>query len=253
MDGRLKNRVAVVTGGGSGIGLAAVRRLTNEGAVVVAGDINSDVRSVVAEAGGVYRRVDVTDADSVAGLYDFAHREFGTVDVAFNNAGIAPRTDGSILRTDLETWHQVQAVNLTSVFLCCKAVLPYMIAQHRGSIINTSSLAAVMGTITSQISYAASKGGILSLSRELGVAYAREGVRVNAICPGVVETPLVRELFSKDPREVNRRLVHIPAGRFARPEEISSVVAFLASDDSSYVTASSLMVDGGTSAAYVVL
>jgi NAD(P)-dependent dehydrogenase (short-subunit alcohol dehydrogenase family) len=176
---------------------------------------------------------------------------YGGIDIAFNNAGISPPDDDSILTTELEVWRRVQEVNLTSVYLCCKAVLPYMLEQRSGSIINTASFVAVMGAATSQVSYTASKGGVLSLSRELGVQFARDGIRVNALCPGPVNTPLLQQLFAKDPERAARRLVHIPAGRFAEPEEIANAVLFLASDESSFITASQFLVDGGISGAYV--
>ena len=168
-----------------------------------------------------------------------------------NNAGISPPDDDSILTTGLHAWRRVQEVNLTSVYLCCQAVLPYMLEQGRGSIINTASFVAVMGSATSQISYTASKGGVLALSRELGVQFARQGVRVNALCPGPVNTPLLRELFAADPERAARRLVHVPMGRFAEAEEIANAALFLASDESSFITASQFLVDGGISAAYV--
>ena len=180
-----------------------------------------------------------------------AHLRYGSVDIAFNNAGISPPDDDSILDTGLDAWRRVQEVNLTSVFLCCKAVLPYMREQRRGSIINTASFVAVMGAATSQISYTASKGGVLAMSRELGVQFAREGIRVNALCPGPVDTPLLRELFAKDPERAARRLVHIPMGRFADATEIANAVLFLANDESSFVTAATFLVDGGISGAYV--
>ena len=173
------------------------------------------------------------------------------MDIAFNNAGISPPDDDSILTTELDAWRRVQEVNLTSVYLCCRAALPYMIEQGRGSIINTASFVAVLGAATSQISYSASKGGVLSLSRELGVQFARQGIRVNALCPGPVNTPLLREVFASDPERAARRLVHIPMGRFAEADEIANAVLFLASDESSFITASTFLVDGGISAAYV--
>ena len=252
MSGRLADRVVVITGGCSGIGLASARRLAAEGGTVVIGDLD-EARGpdLAAELGGVFLRVDVTDAEQVAALFALAHDRFGSVDVAFNNAGISPPEDDSILDTDLQTWRRVQEVNLTSVYLCCRAALPYMLQQHRGSIINTASFVAVMGAATSQISYSASKGGVLSLSRELGVQFARSGVRVNALCPGPVNTPMLRELFASDPERAARRLVHVPMGRFAEPEEIANAVLFLASDESSFVNASTFLVDGGISAAYV--
>jgi NAD(P)-dependent dehydrogenase (short-subunit alcohol dehydrogenase family) len=252
MAGRVEGRVAVVTGGCSGIGLASVRRLAAEGARVVIGDV--DLRrgpEVAEEVGGTFQPCDVTSKDEVDALFATAQRVYGSVDIAFNNAGISPPEDDSILDTDLDAWRRVQDVNLTSVYLCCKAVLPYMLEQGRGSIINTASFVAVMGAATSQISYSASKGGVLTMSRELGVQFARQGVRVNALCPGPVNTPMLQELFAKDPERAARRLVHIPLGRFAEPEEMANAVLFLASDESSFVTASTFLVDGGISGAYV--
>ncbi len=250
--GRLDGRTAVITGGCSGIGLATVRRFAYEGAHVVIGDVDDARGPVVAEeAGGLYVHCDVTDVEQVEAMFAAANNEYGSVDIAFNNAGISPPDDDSILDTGIEAWRRVQEVNLTSVYLCCKAVLPYMLEQKRGSIINTASFVAVMGAATSQISYTASKGGVLAMSRELGVQFAHEGVRVNAICPGPVNTPLLQELFATDPERAARRLVHIPLGRFAEPEEIASAVLFLASDDSSFITASQFLVDGGISGAYV--
>jgi NAD(P)-dependent dehydrogenase (short-subunit alcohol dehydrogenase family) len=193
----------------------------------------------------------VSAEDDVRRIYATAHEAYGSIDIAFNNAGISPPDDDSILTTGLDAWNAVQQVNLTSVYLCCKHAIGYMRRQGRGSVINTASFVAVMGSATSQISYTASKGGVLALSRELGVQFAREGIRVNALCPGPVNTPLLRELFAKDPERAARRLVHVPAGRFAEAEEIAAAVAFLASDDASFITASSFMVDGGISAAYV--
>jgi NAD(P)-dependent dehydrogenase (short-subunit alcohol dehydrogenase family) len=251
---RLEGRTAVVTGGCSGIGLATVRRFAEEGAHVVIGDLDDAGGPGIAdEVGGTYVHADVTDAEEVAVLFATAKAagDSDGVDVAFNNAGISPPDDDSIIDTGIDAWRRVQEVNLTSVYLCCKAVLPYMRARQRGSIINTASFVAVMGAATSQISYTASKGGVLAMSRELGVQFAREGIRVNALCPGPVNTPLLRELFAKDPERAQRRLVHIPAGRFAEPEEIANAVLFLASDESSFVNASTFLVDGGISGAYV--
>ncbi|MFE6000949.1 3-oxoacyl-ACP reductase [Streptomyces sp. NPDC056454] len=249
---RLVGRTAVVTGAGSGIGLATVRRLAAEGAQVVCADVDeASGKAAAEEAGGLFVRTDVTDAEQVDALFKAAFDTYGSVDIAFNNAGISPPDDDSILETGLDAWRRVQEVNLTSVFLCCKAAIPYMRAQSRGSIINTASFVARMGAATSQISYTASKGGVLAMSRELGVQFARDGIRVNALCPGPVNTPLLQELFAKDPERAARRLVHIPVGRFAEPAEIAAAVAFLASDDSSFVNATDFLVDGGIAGAYV--
>jgi NAD(P)-dependent dehydrogenase (short-subunit alcohol dehydrogenase family) len=249
---RLEGRVAVITGGGSGIGLASARRLADEGAHVVIGDMDeTSGQAAAAEVDGMFVRVDVTDADAVEAMFAAARDRYGSVDIAFNNAGISPPDDDSILETGIDAWRRVQEVNLTSVYLCCKAVLPIMLEQGRGSIINTASFVATMAAATSQISYTASKGGVLAMSRELGVQFARSGVRVNALSPGPVSTPLLMELFAKDPERAARRLVHIPVGRFGQPEEIAAAVAFLASDDSSFITASNFLVDGGISGAYV--
>jgi NAD(P)-dependent dehydrogenase (short-subunit alcohol dehydrogenase family) len=248
----LADRVAVITGAGSGIGLATAMRLASEGTTIVAVDVDEAAGKQVAdETGGLFVRADVSAEDDVRRIYATAHEAYGSVDIAFNNAGISPPDDDSILTTDLDAWHRVQQVNLTSVYLCCKHAIGYMRRQGRGSVINTASFVAVVGSATSQISYTASKGGVLALSRELGVQFAREGIRVNALCPGPVNTPLLRELFATDPERAARRLVHVPTGRFAEAEEIAAAVAFLASDDASYITASCFMVDGGISAAYV--
>jgi NAD(P)-dependent dehydrogenase (short-subunit alcohol dehydrogenase family) len=249
---RLQDRVAVITGAGSGIGLATARRMAAEGAVIVAVDIDETAGAkVAAETGGTFVAADVSREDDVQRLFDGVVAQHGRVDIAFNNAGISPPEDDSILTTGLDAWRRVQEINLTSVYLCCKHVLPHMQRAGRGSIINTASFVAVLGAATSQISYTASKGGVLAMSRELGVQFAREGIRVNALCPGPVNTPLLRELFAKDPERAARRLVHVPMGRFAEAEEIAAAVAFLASDDASFITASAFLVDGGISGAYV--
>ena len=249
---RLQDRVAVITGAASGIGLATARRFAADGATVVAVDLNTDaIKALADELGGDAITCDVTDEPAVEALFESVAARHGRVDIAFNNAGISPPDDDSILDTELDAWRRVQEVNLTSVYLCCKAAIPYMLEQKRGSIINTASFVAVMGAATSQISYSASKGGVLSMSRELGVQFAREGIRVNALCPGPVNTPLLKELFAKDPERAARRLVHVPMGRFGEAEEIAGAVLFLASDDASFITANTFLVDGGISGAYV--
>ncbi|WP_166785575.1 3-oxoacyl-ACP reductase [Cryobacterium cryoconiti] len=249
---RLAGRVAVITGGASGIGLATAKRFAAEGATVVIGDLDETAGLAAADLlDCLFVKVDVTDEDEVNALFDTAYLTYGAVDVAFNNAGISPPDDDSIETTELPAWQRVQDVNLKSVYLCCRSALRYMVKQGRGSIINTASFVAVLGSATSQISYTASKGGVLALSRELGVQFARQGIRVNALCPGPVNTPLLQELFAKDPERAARRLVHIPVGRFAEPEELAAAVAFLASDDSSFITGSTFLVDGGISSAYV--
>lgn len=249
---RLKDRVAIITGGASGIGLATARRFAAEGAAVVIADVDPAMGEAAAsEVGGIFRAVDVADQAKVDALFDGVFDQFGRLDIAFNNAGISPPDDDSIETTELPAWDRVQDVNLKSVYLCSRAALRHMVPQARGSIINTASFVALLGSATSQISYTASKGGVLALSRELGVQFARQGVRVNALCPGPVNTPLLQELFAKDPERAQRRLVHVPMGRFAEPEEMAAAVAFLASDDSSFITASAFVVDGGITNAYV--
>ncbi len=249
---RLVGKVAVITGAGSGIGRAMAVRFSAEGADVVVVDRDEEAgRSVAASVGGRFIRADVTDGAAVQGIFETTVAEHGGLDICCNNAGISPPEDDSILDTEPAAWHRVQEVNLTSVYLCCKYAIPHLIERGGGSVINTASFVAVMGAATSQIAYTASKGGVLSMSRELGVQFARQGVRVNALCPGPVNTPLLRELFAKDPERAARRLVHVPMGRFAEPEEIAAAAAFLASDDASFVTASTFLVDGGIHAAYV--
>jgi NAD(P)-dependent dehydrogenase (short-subunit alcohol dehydrogenase family) len=242
---RLDGKVCVITGTASGIGAETAKLFKEEGATVVGVDLSEDAE------GDLTIQADVTDEQQVRDMYARAREEFGHVDVLFNNAGISPPDDVSVLDTSLEAWQRVQDVNLKSVFLCCRHGIPHLLSSGGGSVINTASFVAVMGAATSQISYTASKGGVLALSRELGVEFARRGVRVNALCPGPVNTPLLEELFAKDPEQAARRLIHIPIGRFADPREIAQGALFLASDDSSYVTASTFLIDGGLSGAYV--
>jgi NAD(P)-dependent dehydrogenase (short-subunit alcohol dehydrogenase family) len=241
---RLEDKVCVVTGASGGIGAATVAVFQREGARVLGADLAPDA------PGELSLQVDVSDERQVAEMYATALERFGRIDVLFNNAGISPADDGSVLDTTLEAWERVQHANLRGVFLCCKHGIPHLLRTGGGSVINTASFVAVMGAATSQISYTASKGGVLALSRELGVEFARRGVRVNALCPGPVDTPLLQELYASDPEQAARRLVHVPLGRFARPEEIANGALFLASDESSFVTASTFLVDGGLSGAY---
>src|SRR5580692_4431726 len=246
--GRLSGRVCVVTGAVGGIGAATVALFQREGATVVGVDLQPG------SPGDLALEVDVTDEQQVREALQRVRADYGRIDVLFNNAGISPGDDGSVLETTLEAWERVQSVNLRSVFLCCKHGIPHLLENDgplRGSVINTASFVAVMGAATSQISYTASKGGVLALSRELGVEFGRRGVRVNALCPGPVATPLLLELFAKDPERVARRLVHVPMGRFAEPTEIAAAIAFLASDDASFITAAQFLVDGGIAGAYV--
>ncbi|MFM8527970.1 MAG: SDR family oxidoreductase [bacterium] len=245
MSGRLDGKVCVITGAASGIGAETAALFEQEGARVVGVDLEAGA------PGELSLQADVSDEGQVQAMYEEAAAKFGGVDVLFNNAGINPTDDKSVIDTDLEAWERVQTVNLRSVFLCCKHGSPHLLKRGGGSVINTASFVAVMGAAVSQGSYTASKGGVLALSRELGVEFARKGVRVNALCPGPVNTPLLQELFAKDPEKAERRLVHVPMGRFGEAREIAQGVLFLASDDSSFVTASTFLVDGGLSAAYI--
>lgn len=244
MAGRLEGKVCVITGAASGIGAETARRFRAQGATVAGVDLREGAE------GDLTLTADVTDEQAVVELYAQVHEAFGRIDVLFNNAGISPTDDESVLDTTLEAWQRVQRVNLDSVFLCCKHGIPHLLESGGGSVINTASFVATLGAATSQIAYTASKGGVLALSRELGVELARRGVRVNALCPGPVDTPLLQELFAKDPVAAARRLVHVPMGRFARAGEIADAVIFLASDESSFITATPFMVDGGISQAY---
>jgi NAD(P)-dependent dehydrogenase (short-subunit alcohol dehydrogenase family) len=244
--GRLEGKVCVVTGAAGGIGSATAAVFQREGATVVGVDVHD--RS----PGDLALAVDVTEEHAVREMYARVRADYGHIDVLFNNAGISPDDDASVLDTTLEAWQRVQDVNLKSVFLCCKHGIPHLLDNERGgSVINTASFVAIMGAATSQISYTASKGGVLSLSRELGVEFARRGVRVNALCPGPVDTPLLRELFATDEARAARRLVHVPMGRFGTAEEIANGALFLASDESSFMTAATFLIDGGISGAYV--
>ncbi len=245
MPGRLDGKVCVITGAASGIGAEAARLFAEEGGRVVGVDVDPGAEGELA------LQADVTDEEQVRGVYERARGELGRIDVLFNNAGISPTDDASVLETTVEAWQRVQDVNLRGVFLCCKHGIPHLLEGGGGSVINTASFVALMGAAVSQISYTASKGGVLSLSRELGVEFARRGVRVNALCPGPVNTPLLQELFASEPEKAQRRLVHLPMGRFAEVREVAQAALFLASDESSYVTASSFLVDGGLSAAYL--
>jgi NAD(P)-dependent dehydrogenase (short-subunit alcohol dehydrogenase family) len=252
MSGRLEGKVCVITGGGGGMGADAAMRFTEEGAQVVVADLDGDAaEKVAAEVGGLAVQVDVSDETSVEAMYAAAANRFPGIDVLYNNAGISPADDDSILETDLEAWERVQAVNTRGVYLCCKHGIPHLLRRGGGSVINVASFVALVGAATSQISYTASKGAVLSLSKELGVQFARQGIRVNALCPGPVETPLLLRIWSETPGAAERRLVHVPMGRMAQPREIVNAALFLASDESSYVNAATFVVDGGLTAAYV--
>jgi NAD(P)-dependent dehydrogenase (short-subunit alcohol dehydrogenase family) len=245
MAGPLEGKVCVITGAASGIGAESARLFAGRGARVAGVDLAEGA------LGELSLVADVTDEQQVEEMYERVSGELGRIDVLFNNAGINPNDDQSVLDTELDAWQRVQDVNVRSVFLCCKHGIPHLLAAGGGSVINTASFVAVRGAAVSQISYTASKGAVLSMSRELAVEFADRGVRVNALCPGPVNTPLLRELFAKDPEKAAKRLVHIPMGRFGEPEEIAGAAAFLAGDDSSFVTGTTFLADGGLAAAYV--
>jgi NAD(P)-dependent dehydrogenase (short-subunit alcohol dehydrogenase family) len=245
MAGRLAGKVCVITGAASGIGLASAEMFAAEGATVVGVDLAKE------SPGDLTFQVDVTDEEAVRSVYAGVREAFGRIDVLFNNAGINPNEDTSVVETPLDAWQHVQDVNVKSVFLCCKHGIPHLLEAGGGSVINTASFVAVMGAAVSQISYTASKGAVLAMSREMGVEFARRGVRVNALCPGPVDTPLLRDLFAADAAKAARRLIHVPAGRFGDVSEVAAAAVFLASDESTYVNATTFMVDGGLSGAYV--
>ena len=249
---RLDGKVCVITGAGGGIGREAALLFSSEGAQVCVADVDAEAgERTASECAGLFVGVDVTDPSSVAALYAAAVERFGGIDVLYNNAGIMPADDASVLDTDLDAWNRVQAVNATGVFLCCKHGIPHLLDRGGGSVINVASFVALMGAATSQIAYTASKGAVLSLTRELAVEFARRGVRVNALCPGPVETPMLMRLFEDDPAAFERRRVHLPMGRLAKAREVALGALFLASDESSYVTGATFLVDGGLTAAYV--
>jgi NAD(P)-dependent dehydrogenase (short-subunit alcohol dehydrogenase family) len=251
--GRLDGKVVVITGAGGGMGREAAILFSEEGASVCAADVDVDAaEQTAADAREAFAvQVDVADAVSVKAMYEAAAERYGGIDVLYNNAGISPADDDSILETEEEAWDRVQDVNTKGVYLCCKYGIPYLLERGGGSVINVASFVALVGAATSQISYTASKGAVLSLSRELGVQFARQGVRVNALCPGPVETPLLLRIFGDDPTAYERRRVHLPMGRLAKPREIVNAALFLAGDESSYVNGATFLVDGGLTAAYV--
>jgi NAD(P)-dependent dehydrogenase (short-subunit alcohol dehydrogenase family) len=252
--GRLDGKVCVITGAGGGMGREAAVLFTEEGAKVCAADVLGEAaEETVTLCGGEALGVacDVADEEQVEELYSAAAERFGGIDVLYNNAGIMPADDVSVLETTVEAWQRVQDVNTKGVFLCCKHGIPYLLERGGGSVINVASFVALVGAATSQISYTASKGAVLSMSRELSVEFARRGVRVNALCPGSVETPLFMRLLEESPDAYERRRVHWPMGRLATAREVVNAALFLASDESSFVNGATFVVDGGLTAAYV--
>jgi NAD(P)-dependent dehydrogenase (short-subunit alcohol dehydrogenase family) len=251
--GRLDGKICVITGAGGGMGREAALLFSEEGAQVCVADVNLDAaESTASEAREAFaQQVDVADEASVKAMMDATAERYGGIDVLYNNAGISPNDDASVLDTGVEAWDRVQAVNTKGVFLCCKHGIPHLQRRGGGSVINVASFVAILGAATSQISYTASKGAVLSMTRELAVQFARENIRVNALCPGPVETPLLLSIFGDDPAALERRRTHWPMGRLAKPREIVNGALFLASDESSYVTGSTFLVDGGLTAAYV--
>jgi NAD(P)-dependent dehydrogenase (short-subunit alcohol dehydrogenase family) len=252
--GRLDGKVAVITGAGGGMGREAAILFTREGARVCAADIASDAAQetvALCDDESFAFEVDVAEENQVAAMMQATAERFSGIDVLYNNAGISPPDDAGILETSVDAWERVLAVNATGVFLCCKHGIPHLLQRGGGSVVNVASFVALVGAATSQISYTASKGAVLALSRELAVQFARDGIRVNALCPGTVETPLLQRIWGDDPEAAQRRLVHIPVGRLAQPREIVNAALFLASDESSYVNGATFLVDGGITAAYV--
>jgi NAD(P)-dependent dehydrogenase (short-subunit alcohol dehydrogenase family) len=251
--GRLDGKVVVITGAAGGIGREAALLFSAEGATVCVADVSAEQGEQTASEcrDAFFHAVDVADSASVQELYRDVADRAGGIDVLYNNAGIMPADDASILDTEPEAWDRVQAVNTKGVYLCCKHGIPHLLERGGGSVVNVASFVAILGAATSQISYTASKGAVLSMTRELAVEFARRGVRVNALCPGPVETPLLMRLFSEDPAAYERRRVHLPMGRLAQAREIANGALFLASDESSYVTGATFLVDGGLTAAYV--
>ena len=253
MSGRLDGKVCVITGAGGGMGREAALLFSDEGAQVCVADVDGDAAAkTAADARNAFAvQVDVAEVDSVRRMYEETATRYGGIDVLYNNAGISPADDDSILDTEPDAWQRVQDVNTKGVYLCCKYGIAHLLQRGGGSVINVASFVALVGAATSQISYTASKGAVLSLSRELAVQFARQGIRVNALCPGPVETPLLMRIFGDDPAAYERRRIHLPMGRLAKPREIVNAALFLASDESSYVNGATFVVDGGLTAAYV--
>ena len=251
--GRLDGKVCVITGAGGGMGREAAILFSEEGASVCAADVNfaAAEETVAASRDAFAQQVDVAEEESVKAMMDATAERYGGIDVLYNNAGISPPDDASVLDTSVESWDRVQAVNTRGVFLCCKHGIPHLQQRGGGSVINVASFVALVGAATSQISYTASKGAVLAMSRELAVQFARENIRVNALCPGPVETPLLLSIFGDDPAALERRRIHWPTGRLAKPREVVNGALFLASDESSYVNGSTFLVDGGLTASYV--
>jgi len=255
VGGRLEGKVCVITGAGGGMGREAALVFTEEGASVCVADVALEAAeqtvALCREGAAFAFQVDVSDENAVRAMMAATAERFAGIDVLYNNAGISPDDDASVLDTSVEAWQRVQDVNAKGVFLCCKHGIPYLLERGGGSVINVASFVALLGAATSQISYTASKGAVLAMSRELGVQFAREGVRVNALCPGPVETPLLLNIYGSDPDAYERRRAHWPTGRLGKPRELVDAALFLASDESSFVNAATFVVDGGITAAYV--